>query len=572
VQVQATQSLTQTEDSKLWLPLRLKITLPYLILAILLAAGTSYIVTRIVFDSVEERFTNQLIESGKLSAEWIVSEENARLESIRLLTNVVGVSEALAAGNSHLLQELTFGITVSQHEDLVDYLTSQGVLALSMRRKPNAPSIEYQLVSGGGVEYLSYDFIRNVLLQQQVKPGERTAGLARLPWGDYFLIASPVYNMENRLSGVVLVGKSLLHLVQDLQQGYLTQVSIYDTNGALLISTLVDPDPLDSAKAALILQAQDDYSLRRDLTSHNIDYQEVLGPLEARYSEDLGIIGTSLPKTFLVRTSAITRANIMVLVFLSLFLIIIVGINLANYITEPLRQLVRASQRVAQGDLQVKVLVNSSDEIALLANSFNHMVVNLYRSKRDLIDAYDRTIEGWVKALELRDEETEGHSNRVVEMTLHLARKLNVPEAELENLKRGVLLHDIGKMVIPDEILLSPGPFTQEEREIMLKHPVYAYEMLGEISYLRPALDIPLYHHERWDGSGYPRGLKAHAIPFPARIFAVVDVFDAMSHPRRYRKPIQKVSVLEHLQQNSGILYDPQVVQAFLELHSQTGD
>jgi HD-GYP domain-containing protein (c-di-GMP phosphodiesterase class II) len=191
---------------------------------------------------------------------------------------------------------------------------------------------------------------------------------------------------------------------------------------------------------------------------------------------------------------------------------------------------------------------------------------NLQRTNLDLIRSYDATLEGWAKALELRDEETEGHSQRVTEMTLRLGRAMGVSEADQVQLYRGALLHDIGKMAIPDTILLKPGPLTDEEWVIMKKHPVYANEMLSQIPFLRPALEIPYCHHERWDGSGYPKGLKGYNIPLAARIFMVVDVWDALSSDRPYRKHWEKDKVMHYIRSQAGIQFDPQIVAEFLEI------
>ena len=151
--------------------------------------------------------------------------------------------------------------------------------------------------------------------------------------------------------------------------------------------------------------------------------------------------------------------------------------------------------------------------------------------------AYDTTIEGWSRALNLRDKETEGHTRRVTEMTLTLARRFGFTEEDLLHLRRGALLHDIGKMGVPDNILLKPEPLTEEEWIIMRKHPQYAYDLLKPIAFLGSALDIPYCHHEKWDGTGYPRGLRGEEIPLAARLFAVVDVWDALTSDRPYRPP-----------------------------------
>jgi PAS domain S-box-containing protein/putative nucleotidyltransferase with HDIG domain len=191
---------------------------------------------------------------------------------------------------------------------------------------------------------------------------------------------------------------------------------------------------------------------------------------------------------------------------------------------------------------------------------------DLQRSNTELSLAYDTTLEGWSHALDLRDKETEGHTQRVTEMTMRLARAVGINEADLVHVRRGALLHDIGKMGIPDSILLKPGPLTEDEWEIMRRHPVYAYELLSPIEFLRPALHIPYSHHEKWDGTGYPRGLKAEQIPLAARIFAVIDVYDALSSDRPYRKAWPKEKVLAHLRSLSGTHFDPRVLETFLKM------
>jgi PAS domain S-box-containing protein len=190
----------------------------------------------------------------------------------------------------------------------------------------------------------------------------------------------------------------------------------------------------------------------------------------------------------------------------------------------------------------------------------------LQRSKIELTMAYDATIEGWSRALDLRDKETEGHTQRVTDMTIKLARAFGLSEDELMRVRWGALLHDIGKMGIPDGILLKPGPLTDEEWAVIKQHPSIAYEILSPIRYLRAALDIPYYHHEWWDGTGYPLGLRGEQIPLAARIFAVVDVWDALRSDRPYRSAWLHQAVVECLRTQAGTHFDPQVVPVFLQL------
>jgi PAS domain S-box-containing protein len=191
---------------------------------------------------------------------------------------------------------------------------------------------------------------------------------------------------------------------------------------------------------------------------------------------------------------------------------------------------------------------------------------DLQSSNQSLTLAYDRTLEGWAKALELRDKETEGHSKRVTELTMRLAQAMGITSDEMVHVRRGTMLHDIGKMGLPDSILLKPGPLTPDEWEVMHQHPVYAYNLLSTIPYLEKALDIPYCHHEKWDGSGYPRGLKCEQIPLAARIFAVIDVFDALLSDRPYRPAWPQERVLAYLSEQSGAHFDPRVVEAFLQM------
>jgi HD-GYP domain-containing protein (c-di-GMP phosphodiesterase class II) len=189
---------------------------------------------------------------------------------------------------------------------------------------------------------------------------------------------------------------------------------------------------------------------------------------------------------------------------------------------------------------------------------------DLQSSNMQLHQAYDATIEGWAHALEMRDMETEGHSRRVVDTTLKLARKLGIKERELIHIRRGTLLHDIGKMGVPDAILQKPGNLNASEWQIMQQHPVYAYKWLSQISYLKPALVIPYCHHEKWDGTGYPRGLEGEEIPLAARIFAVVDVWDALQSDRPYRKAWADDKVIRYMETERNKHFDPKVVDTFL--------
>lgn len=553
--------------------LRIKITLPFLILAFAMAAGVAYIVTQIVFDSVDERYTNNLVASGRLVSEAIVKRERSLISSLRQFIFTKGLAEAIQAKDVTALSGLVHLLAMSQGEEIVEFLDQEGNLVLSLQLDEAQGGKTYKQSETNATDYRSLSFVQKVLARETDGLGDKFSGISRSPEGDILYVAGPILDSSGELAGVALVGRTLPTLIQELREATQAEVTFYDRAGNVLLSTFHDSPSLETGLAEEILANQDTHSLKRILDAprevniSNVTFGEILGPWELRNGvEDIGVIGTSLPQILLVWASAATRVEIMLIVSLALFLVIMLGVNIANVITRPVRKLVLASEQVAAGDLTVQVPPTGNDEISTLAEAFNQMVYSLRDSKMDLLKAYDSTLVGWSNALELRDQETQGHTQRVTALSIDLARSMGIQESDLDNIRRGALLHDIGKMGIPDSILLKPGKLTPAEWVIMRKHPQYAYEMIYPIEYLRPVLDIPYCHHERWDGTGYPRGLKGEEIPMAARVFAVIDVWDAMRSHRPYRPALSVDEVCEYISTASGTHFDPAVVDAFFEL------
>jgi len=218
------------------------------------------------------------------------------------------------------------------------------------------------------------------------------------------------------------------------------------------------------------------------------------------------------------------------------------------------------------GDAEWREALDALAAQAAIAIENAEMFSDLERRNLDLRLAYEATIEGWSRAMDLRDKETEGHTQRVTDLTVRLARRLGLPEERIVHIRRGALLHDMGKLGVPDHILLKPGPLTNEEWVVMRQDTTFAYEMLYPIEYLRPALDIPYCHHEKWDGSGYPRGLRGREIPIAARIFALVDVWDALMSDRPYRPAWPREKTLALIRDGAGSHFDPDLINLFLEV------
>lgn len=567
---------TAKDNDAVRFPIRLKVTIPFLFLALIIAIVGAYIVTQLVFDTIEERFINQLIETGKIAAEWMVKEEAELLETLRLVSHTEGISSALKNGDAEELRSIAYPILLNASVDALEILDLNGKSVLSVRHREQGLPEDYEF-SSGDVSFQDWEIFDQVIEQKSDDQGDKFAGIASAEWGDFLYISGPVRDQENQIIGVILIGDSIKKLAEEIRASTLSQITIYDLNGEEITSTFIEPGSrLDQKLANEILNRQNSESFLREDIITNIAYQGVYAPLEVRSGEDVGIISTSLAKTFLVQASNATRLEIFGFVTTAFLFIISIGLYIADKFTKPLLKVVEASSQVAAGDLDVSVLPQGNDEVTVLTNSFNQMVASLKRSESELIQAhvetilaYDRTIEGWCKALELRDNVTEGHTQRVTELTLRIAKQMGFSKEELIHIRRGALMHDIGKMAIPDSILKKPGSLDDDEWIEMRKHPIYAHEMLSRIAYLAPALEIPYCHHEKWDGSGYPRGIAGKAIPLAARIFAIADVWDALRSDRPYRKALPASSALAYIEENKGSHFDPEVVEAFLLVYKK---
>jgi len=566
----STKQLKPAAKKVRW-PIRYKITIPYLLLSILIAVGAFLLVRRIVLETVDERYNNQLYEAGRLAASAMVGIENHQLDTLRLLTYTQGLADAIQQGDADQLQTLALGVAVNNQAGSVEFLGRQGNLILAVRQEEGLSNPEYRVEKDGNGEARSWPFVQAVLREQTDEGGDKFSGTVKSKHGDYFYISGPVRNAADELVGVILVGLPLKRVTQELREATLAQITLYDFSGQPIASSFPDEIEIPAVGADLagsILENQEGDSFRRNppqraLSSNGLNYGEIIGPWETRGGEDQGLLGTALAKNVLVNASLPSRVRIGGLILAAIILIILIGFNLSSLLTRPLTSLMDASRAVTDGDLTIRVPSETNDEIGVLAESFNTMITSLNASHHRMVETYDKTLEGWAKALELKDKETSGHTLRVTELTMALAQALQLPEDQLEHIRRGAMLHDIGKMGIPDQILLKPGPLDEKEWKLMRKHPLYAHDMLNEIPFLEPALDIPYCHHERWDGKGYPRQLKGDEIPLSARLFAIVDAWDALISDRPYHHGLDSTKALEEIRKGSGSQFDPALVEMF---------
>lgn len=546
-----------------YVPILTQITVPYVILAILIAAGGTFVITQVIVDSVEERFTNQLIETGLLAGEGVVREEDDLLESLRLISHIQGVDVAMTDFDTSALRNLAIPIAFNAGIEAIVFVNVNGTTVLSLALDEDSQSY---LSMTPNTPFRDYEFLTSVLAGESDEQGDKFSGIIATNAGTALFIAGPVQDEQGRLIGAAMVGKSVDSLVRLLREETLGHLTIYDFDGQPLTSTLQEPSPLEVEQAQLIRERQEEASWRRSVTDSGITYNELFTTLEVRSGTDLGLLGIALPTNFLVETSQVGRTNTLILMSVALLLVLVIGAVVAGRITRPIRALKEAAMRVSGGDLRVQVASSRRDEVGILTQSFNEMVGNLSKSKQDLLDTYDMTIEGWARALDLRDHETEGHSRRVADLAVRLGKTLGLKEQDLRQLQRGGLLHDIGKLAVPDSILLKQGKLTRKEKAQMRRHPEHAKLFMEQIEFLKPAMAIPYSHHERWDGTGYPQGLKDEQIPFLARIFAVADVWDALTSERPYHKAMSFAEALDTIRSEAGTHFDPQVVDAFIKM------
>jgi len=550
------------------IPILTKITIPYAILALLIAVGGSYIITNVIIDSVEERFINQLIETALIASESVVRQEDDLLENLRLISHSQGMPEAITSNQADGIRQLALPSAYNANLGAFIVINRFGQTLVALQLNENSQVYEEMLLDDIWVQS---EFVQRVLDGEVDEFGDKFGGLIANQSESYLFVAGPVINTgeNDSIAGVVLVGKSISETVQLIREETLAQLSFYHLDGRLDTSTISETLSLDPDLSEATLKRQEEGSISRKFTENGIAYQELLSPFEIRQREDIGILGVALPTSFLEQTSQITRNNTFILMSVILLLVILVGVYVAGVITRPILDLKEAAMQVSAGNLNVRVKSTGRDEVGVLANSFNEMVVSVGQSKKDLLEAYDKTIEGWAMALDLRDHETEGHSRRVTEMAVELAQRFGIKGEALENIRRGSLLHDIGKIGISDSILLKKGSLTDDEYNNMKQHPSFAHEFMGKIAFLAPAIDIPFSHHEKWDGSGYPQGLTGEEIPVAARIFAIIDVWDAITKDRPYRKAMTFVEALKVIEDGRGNHFDPLVTDEFLALMSK---
>jgi putative nucleotidyltransferase with HDIG domain len=541
-------------DLAMRVPLRYKVILPFAILLVFIGVIGTVLATAQLTTETTAVFDAGLLRGSLLANQQLSLLEADRVGQLRAASDTVGIPAATEAGNGDALASLLVPLVANAapanlHLVVLDLaydplLRIVGTPAGPSRTAPSAAGITWGLT----------DEVRAALQGRSDSVGQRYVFLIREGGRPMAYWTGPVQTPDGRIVGAMLVGQAL-----DEIAGSITDSAFYDLSGKPMASSLSGAPAMTAHTLADIASTN---TVRVDERRSGHDYAELFSTW-AMGGTELGYLGVA-QKADQVASSLAQLRFLFVLLFTSgALLALAIGTVMAAWITRPLDRLVRAMRAVSAGDLQHRATVRSNDEIGYLAQTFNEMTASLADKTAALEETTFASMEALARAIDARDPSTFGHSARVSAVSMEIAAALKLAPREQEALRRAALLHDIGKIGIEDRVLLKPGALTPVETEEMREHPGIGHDMLKGVRFLSPSLTGVLHHHERWDGRGYPDGLKGEAIPLVVRVLSVADVFDALTSDRPYRHGLSFRSAASVIAGESGHQFDPLVVQAF---------
>jgi putative nucleotidyltransferase with HDIG domain len=538
----------------MWVPIRYKIIVPFAVLLVFVGIIGSAVATARLTDAAAAEFDANLLHSSLLANQTVAQIEAARLAELRVATDTVGVPESLAAGDIAGLTQLLMPIAAN----------------------PTTASIQLRVLDRNGKEVLRIHGTRTGLAIVDVTEGsafaaepivlkvladepDPVAGQRRLMLSNqssqpvlYWVGA--VRTTSNRIVGAIMLGQALAEIAAGIQDS-----AFYDLSGVRLASALTSP-PVVTDAVRQRLSPQNTVPVNHTDAGHA--YSALLSTWTMR-GVQFGFVAVQLDADALLSSVSQVRL-ILTLVFTGAALLtLLVGTVTASLLTRPIDLLVRSMRAVSAGDLHHRARVASRDEIGYLAQTFNEMTASLEEKTAALEETTFASMEALARAIDARDSSTFGHSARVAAISLEIADQMHLPVEEREALRRAALLHDIGKIGVEDKVLRKAGPLSEAEADDMREHPRIGHDMLKGLRFLKPSLPGVLHHHERWDGTGYPTGLRGTAIPLAVRILSVADVFDALTSDRPYRQGLSSDAVIAAIRAEAGLQFDPDVVSAF---------
>jgi putative nucleotidyltransferase with HDIG domain len=537
--------------------LRRRIVLPFIVLVVFVGAVGIAVVSAQVGGSVEGAVDNGLVRSSLRSNDRLAAVENDRLQQLRAATNTTGIDTVVARGDGAAAGRLLGPIVGNaQPEHLVLRLVnSNGRQLVGLRR--NGSVVESL---SDATSYASQPAVQHALRGDRDALGDKYVFLANETPPMLYWVA-PVWSETETpaVRGAVLLGQSLTEIAQAITGSGSLAVGFYGLSGTVLASSLAGSPSLSSEVRH---EVTPETPVRVATQWDGRPYRLLVNDWAMRGAQ-IGYLAAAVPADDLSGSLNAIRFVLVALFGAIALGTILIGLALAERITRPIDQLVASMRVVSAGDYSRRVQVESPDEIGYLAKTFNEMTAALQEQIRARDEAYFRNLEALARAIDARDPYTFEHSARVAAISLELAEGMKLPEAEMVVLRRAGLLHDVGKIGVSDKILAKPGPLNDEEWASIKRHPVIGYDMLKDVPFLQPSLDPIRHHHERWDGEGYPDGLKGASISQLARIVTLADAFDAMTSDRPYRTGFSFEFAAQSIVSEAGRQFDPAVVEAF---------
>jgi putative nucleotidyltransferase with HDIG domain len=523
-------------------PLRQQIIVPFLLLLIFVAVVGVAALTYQATSAGMASFDQSLVRASVQANDRLASLEAGRLNDLRALAARPGLAAALAAGDGRRLADLyTADIaTAGQARLVIRILDAHGNRVLSI--PADTTPAGYALLPA----------IRQVLSGTNDGRGDKYAAVVREGSGQIVYWAAPIRDPRGEVIGAVLLGESISGIAAEIHGTDAGRLFFYGLNG----------QPLEGSRPTLGRDVRQsvtsDHLMRVSASADGHTYAVAVADWTMR-GERFGYLGVGLPADG-VADGALRLRIILLFVFVGTALLVLaVGGLLARRISQPLERLVRT---VAAGDLSDRASNGAADEVGYLTSSFNEMTASLEEKTKALESTSFASLEALARAIDARDPYTYGHSARVARLSFELADQMGLPADELIALGRASLLHDIGKIGVEDRVLRKPGPLDKRETAAMREHPVIGYEMLKGLHFLEPSLEGVRHHHEHWDGTGYPDGVKGENIPVAVRILTVADALDALTSDRPYRVAMSFRAAVRTIEAGAGYQFDPAVIRA----------
>lgn len=534
------------------LSIRDKIIFPFAVLLVLVGILGTGLASTETANAAQAQYDATLLHSSLTANQSLSQLDASRTAELRLATDTLGVPEALAGKDTatlaRLLEPVVANITASS--SVLDIVDGGGQVMLRIKEEPSGPSLA--AVTPADSLAQSKDVMQVLAAASSTERRAfvwQEAGQPILYW------VGPVRLATGETVGAALVGESMAEVAASVPSA-----AFYGLSGQVLGTVLPNPPSLTSS---LLKRVPSNRALQTTETLSGHAFGALFSTWTMR-GREIGYVAVELSEDPLFALRDQMRLVLMLLFTGAAVLTLLVGAATASLLTRPVFALVQSMRTVSGGDLQHRAKVQSQDEIGFLAKAFNEMTASLEQKTAALEETTFAAIEALARAIDARDPMTFGHSERVAAISLEIAEAMFMPDKEREALRRAALLHDLGKIGVQDRVLHKPAPLNSHEAEEMREHSQTGYDVLKGLPFLKPSLPGVLYHHERWDGGGYPLGLRGTAIPLQVRILSVADVVDAMCSDRPYRQSLSFDAAVTAVRNEAGLQFDPDVVSAFL--------